>query len=252
MVHRCAGIITVSPPIAEELRALYRAREVTVVRNVPVYQTVPRSQRLREHLGLGPEVRLALYQGNIQPDRGLDRLVRAARFLAPDIVLVLMGKAIEPTRSQLEELIASEDVAGRVKLLPAVPYDELLDWTASADLGLTIFPPDYSLSIRYTLPNKLFEYLMAGLPVLSSQLDAIAEVLQAYEVGRVAPSLDPRDLAAAINALFADPVALERMRHNALRAARQEFHWEKEQQRLVDLYRRILHASRKVQSASGS
>jgi glycosyltransferase involved in cell wall biosynthesis len=249
MLHHCAGIITVSPPIAEKLRTLYHVPEVTVVRNVPVYQSVPRSQRLREHLGLGPEVHIALYQGNVQPDRGLDRLIRASRFLDPNIVLVLMGKAVEPTLSQLEELIISEGVAERVRLLPAVPYSDLLYWTASADLGLTIFPPDYSLSIRYTLPNKLFEYLMAGLPVLSSQLDAVVEVLQAYEVGRVASSLDPQDLAAAINGMFADPIALEHMRRNALQAAREEFHWEKEQQRLITLYRQILHSIQRLETS---
>jgi len=126
------------------------------------------------------------------------------------------------------------------ELLPARPYTELLEWTASADIGLTIFPPDYSQSIRFTLPNKLFEYVMAGLPVLSAQLDAIAEIIKNYDIGQVAPSLAPSDLGSAITAMLADRVALARMRNHALEVAREEFHWEKESQKLIELYDAIL------------
>jgi glycosyltransferase involved in cell wall biosynthesis len=240
MVPRCAAVITASPYYISELRALYHASDVTVIRNVPVYQVVSHSDRLHQHLCFGPEVRIALYQGNIQESRGLDRLVRAAKFLEPDTVIVMMGRAVEPTRSQLDALIASEHVADRVKLLPAVPYAELLDWTASADIGLTIYPLDYSLSVRLSLPNKLFEYMMAGLPVLSSQLDAVAEVVNTYDVGQIVPSLAPSEIGAAINALLADTAALARMRSNALKVARQEFHWENESQKLIQLYHAIL------------
>jgi glycosyltransferase involved in cell wall biosynthesis len=151
-----------------------------------------------------------------------------------------MGRAVETTRVQLEDLIVSNGVADRVKIIPPVPYEELLDWTASADIGLTIFQPGFTRSIRYCLPNKLFEYLMAGLPVLSSQLDAIAELLETYDVGQVLPSLEPSDVGASINAMLADPAALARMHSNALKAARQEFHWENEKQRLFELYDAIL------------
>jgi glycosyltransferase involved in cell wall biosynthesis len=240
MVPHCATVITASPYYASELRTLYRASDVTVVRNMPAYRSVPRSDRLRHYLGLGPETRIALYQGNIQANRGLDRLVCAAKFLNPNIVIVMMGWAIEPTCSQLEELIVKEQVTDRVKLLPAVPYPELLDWTASADIGLAIFPPEYSLSIRYTLPNKFFEYMMAGKPVLSSQLDAIAEVIEICGVGKIVPSLTPSDLAAAINAMLEDTCALARMRSNALEIAQREFCWEEESQKLIHLYKKLL------------
>ena len=242
MVPRCATVITASPYYVPELRSLYLASDVTVVRNVPAYKTMPESDRLRQYLGFGPEVRIALYQGNIQPNRGLDRLVRAAKFLESKTVIVMMGSAVEPTRSQLEALIAREGVTDRVKVLPAMPYAELLDWTASADIGLTIFPPDYSLSIRFTLPNKLFEYLMAGRPVLSSQLDAIAEVIKTYDVGQIVPSLAPSDIGAAINAMLADSAALARMRRNALETAQHEFCWEEESQKLIGLYRSLVPA----------
>ena len=241
MLPRCTGVITASPLYAREIHNEFHYHpEITLVRNVPLYREIPKSDRLRQHLGLGPGVRIALYQGNIQANRSLDQLVHAAAFLNPDIVIVMMGRAVESTRIQLEELIASKGVADRVKIIPAVPYAELLDWTASADIGLTIFQPGYTRSIRYCLPNKLFEYLMAGLPVLSSQLDAIAELLETYDVGQVLPSLEPSDVGSSINAMLADSAALTRMHNNALHAARQEFNWEIEKHRLLELYETIL------------
>jgi glycosyltransferase involved in cell wall biosynthesis len=240
MVRRCAGIITVSSPIAQEICDLYHVPHVSVIRNLPVYQAPPKSDRLQQYLGLNSNVRIALYQGNMDPARGLDKLVRAAKFLEPDIVIVMMGKGVGITPSQLHSLIISEEVSDRIKILPPVPYAELLDWTASADIGLTVLPPDYSLSIGMCLPNKLFEYLMAGLPVLSSQLPAVAEVINTYDVGCILSSLEPKDIGAAINAMLANHNALARMHYNALNAAKHDLCWEKESRHLVRLYMKIL------------
>jgi glycosyltransferase involved in cell wall biosynthesis len=240
IVPRCAGIITVSPPIVEEIRSRYHVPQVLLIRNIPEYRAVPKSDRLRRYLGLKPEVRIALYQGYLQPNRGLDRLVRAAAFLAQDIVIIMMGKNTGTTQAQLEALIASEGVADRVKIIPPVPYAELLDWTASADIGLNVASPDYSLNVRYFLPNKLFEYLMAGLPVLTSPLEAMVDVIKTYDVGQVLPSLAPAAIGEAINRMLEDRVALVRMQHNAHEAAGTEFYWEKESLQLIHLYQGIL------------
>jgi glycosyltransferase involved in cell wall biosynthesis len=240
IVPRCAGVITVSPPIVEELRNRYHLADVTLIRNLPEYRTVTKSDRLRQYLGLKPEVRIALYQGYLQPNRGLDRLVRAAAFLEPDTMIVMMGKNRKTTQAQLEALIASEGVADRVKIIPPVAYAELLDWTASADIGLNVASPDYSLNVRYFLPNKLFEYLMAGVPVLTSPLEAMVEVVTTHDVGQVLPSLEPEEIGQAINTMLADPAALARMHTNALKATKEEFYWENECSKLIRLYQGIL------------
>jgi len=236
MLSNGVVIITPSPGAIQPLRELYQVPGVRVLRNVPVYRAVAKTDRLQKHLGLPSGTRIALYQGIFQRNRRLDILVRAARFLEQGNVIVLMGQDLEGTQDTLEKLIMREGVADKVKLLSAVLYEELLDWTASADLGLTLFAPDYSLSIRYCLPNKFFEYLMAGLPVLSSVLDDIGAAIRAYDVGQVVSSLKPEDVGTAINALLADRPALARMSKNALRAAREEFNWQKESAHLLQLY----------------
>ncbi len=240
ILPRCQGIIAASPLYAQEFSNRYHLKEVLTIRNVPVYRAVEKSDRLRQYLGLSSGTHIALYQGMISRNRGLDRLVRAASFLEPEIVIIMMGKGIGTTQTELEALIARESVADRVKIIPPVSYKELLDWTASADIGLTIFPLDYSLSIRMTQPNKLFEYLMAGLPVLSSQLDAIAEIIRTYDVGQIVTSLEPAVIAAAINAMLADRQALARMSCNALNAAKHDLNWEKESLQLVHFYENIV------------
>ena len=241
IVPRCSGVITVSPPIAQEIRHRYAATHVTLVRNMHGYTPVPRGNRLRESLGLKPEVRIALYQGNLQPDRGLDKVVQAVSLLDSNIVIVLMGKAYGDTRAQLEALIEQEHVADRVKIVPPVPYADLLNWTTSADIGLILYTPEQSLNVQWCLPNKLFEYIMAGLPILATQLDAVAELLAQYHIGRVVPSLAPDSIGEAINCMLADTEELSAMRHNALEAAQNELCWETEQQQLIGLYEKILH-----------
>ena len=240
IIARFAGIITVSAPIGHEICVNYGYPKVTLVRNIPPYREVQQGDYLRQCLNLGPEVRIALYQGGLMFNRGLDRLVRAAKFLAPNVVIVMMGPHVGSTRAELESLIASEGVAERVKILPPVPYDVLLEWTASADIGLIVYAPDFSLNVKMCLPNKLFEYLMAGLPVLASPLDAVAEIIDAYDVGRVVSSLGPEDIGAAINTMVMDQSACSRMRSNALQAAKRDLCWEKESRRLLNLYHDIL------------
>src|SRR5262249_48566018 len=98
--------------------------------------------------------------------------------------------------------------------------------------------------VRFALPNKLFEYIMARVPILSSQLEDVEKVLGAYGVGRVAASLAPEDLAASIREMLADQGELASMRRNAANAAKGDLNWEKEQQALIGLYQEILGTPR--------
>jgi len=237
MIARCTAVIVVSPPIGDELRRQFGGPACVVLRNIPSYQEPVTSARLRDALALDAGTRIALYQGGIQENRSLDILVRAARHLPADCVIVMMGDG--PSRAQLARLIESERVGDCVKMIGAVPYDELLAWTASADIGLTLFSPDFSPSIRMCLPNKLFEYLMAGLPVLTSRLEAVEAIVEAYDVGRVVDALDAETVAASITNMLADAADLQKWHRNALAAAKSDLNWEHEQERLVRLYNEI-------------
>lgn len=237
---RCAGVIATTPFYAQEMQKHFHLKEVSLLRNIPPYTVVQKNDRLREYLGLSPQTRIALYHGHLQRNRGLHKLVRAAAFLEEDTVIVLMGDGYSNIKQELEELVLTEGVADRVLFVPPTPrYEDLLDWIVSADIGLILYTPDYSLAVKLILPNKLFEYIMAGVPVLASQLDAVAEIISTHDVGQIVSSLAPADIGAAINALLADPAALARMRHKALDAAQQQYYWEKESEQLISLYHKI-------------
>ncbi|HEX9036786.1 MAG TPA: glycosyltransferase family 4 protein [Ktedonobacterales bacterium] len=238
MTPRCAGIITVSQPIADEIQRQFSGPPPVVVRNIPPYRPPDvASDVIKRALGLPNETRVALYQGAFQANRGLDILVSAARYLDAGHVIVLMGSG--PMGAELERLAQLERAGARLRILPPVPYDVLLQWTASADLGLIAYRPSFSLNVRYCLPNKLFEYLMAGVPVVATPLDAVADVLRAYDVGLVAPSTDPESVGRAISAALRDTLEWSRMRRNALAASKADLRWERERERLVSLYAAI-------------
>jgi O-antigen/teichoic acid export membrane protein/glycosyltransferase involved in cell wall biosynthesis len=240
MMPRCTAVVTVSRPLASELERRYGGPTAVVVRNVPEYQPVLASDRIVRSLGLGPGTapRIVLYQGGFQANRGLHAAVLAAKFLEPGTVVVLMGRG--ETQAQLEALIDRDGVSDRVKILPPVPYDELLEWTASADIGLLVNTPEFSPNVRMGLPNKLFEYLMAGVPVFASQLEAVAQLVRAYDVGCVATSLEPIDIGRALNTMLRDKERLAQMRRNALTAAGHELRWDVESIGLRTLYQSLL------------
>jgi len=237
IVPHCAGVIVTSPSYAGELRRRYGGRTPVVIRNIPEYQAPVTSDRLRRRLGLDSAMRIALYQGDLQADRGLDVLVYAARFLTPGVVVVMMGGGED--RAVFERLIVQERVSDRVKIIPPVPYDELLLWTASADIGLIIFRTE-AVSYQLALPNKLFEYVMAGLPVLASPLEAVVDLVEGYQVGRAVTSTSPQAVGLAINTMLSDHDARADMRRNALAAAKRDLRWEVESNRLLQLYFDVL------------
>ena len=110
MVRYCSATITVSPPIIQEIQEHFHAHNLVLVRNVHRYQTTLPSNRLRQLLNLDSATRIALYQGNIQAGRGLHVLVQVAKFLEPNIVIVIMGRGIGETSTQLEALALNEGV----------------------------------------------------------------------------------------------------------------------------------------------
>lgn len=235
----CDSYLTGSPSYVPVLLRLYGPDRVLLLRHIPPRRECVRNTRFHQKLGLAAHMRIALYHGNLQADRGLDLLVRVAPYLAPDIVVVLMGDGYDATALELSALIQREHLEDRIKLLPAVPYAELLDWTSSADLGLLLLPPTYSLSIRYCLPNKFFEYLMAGLPILSSCLDVISDMIHRYHVGYVLDDLTPASVGQTINTLLANHDLWHAMHANALAAIAQGLTWEEESKKLINLYQAI-------------
>ncbi|HST55731.1 MAG TPA: glycosyltransferase family 4 protein [Solirubrobacteraceae bacterium] len=234
-VPRCAGVITVSDGIAERLRVRYRLSSTpAVVRNVTALRTNGRG-RLRERLGIDRHTPLILHQGAPAPDRGCEALVAAMQEL-PQARLAFLGDPEPGYGVKLRGLIKDLGVQERVSLLGSVPLEDLLAHTSEADVGVTLLQ-DTCENHRLALPNKLFEYVAAGVPVVASALPETQRLVQQHGLGWC---VTPGDQAGLVRALGD---ALSACRDPGLRArlteAAQELSWSREQQRLLGLYAKL-------------
>jgi glycosyltransferase involved in cell wall biosynthesis len=231
---RTDAVLTVNDSIADRMAETYGIARPIVTHNVPARQTVERSDALRERLGIPASQRIVLYQGLVRAGRGLERLVDAMRAV-PDAALVVIGDG--PTKADLQRL-AADALPGRAHFLPHTPPDDLLRLTASADLGVHV-PEPITESIRLALPNKLFEYLMVGLPVVVADIPEMRRVVNGFDVGLVVDPYDRDSLAAAIRRALADDAARARWAANAP-AVFETFRPERDTERFHDVYRRLL------------
>mgnify|MGYP001173471916 CR=1 FL=1 len=237
-------VIVVSPSI----RAAYEDRygnhglpTLSLVRNVPGVLTKEASDRskasggrLRKALGLAPDAFIALYQGAFTINRGIEELLELADQLsATRIHLVFMGYGLLE-----EDVRAAADASSNVHFQPAVSYDQLLSYTCDADVGLVSVRP-ICLSYLYCLPNKLFECIQAGVPVLVNELPDCVELIEAYGIGRVVRGESPLDWLHALAQLAEESPSLKVQSQEGFMQAQSELNWEAEQQELIAIYERL-------------
>ena len=243
LARRAVALVTVNRALEDTLRKKLGLTRSIVVHNAPPRWTPPEPvpDLLRERLGLAPEARIALYHGRLAEVRGPRQLVAAV--LRPgmdDIHLVFLGYG--PLRDELAENAAEPGSGGRIHLLDAVPPDELAAWVASADVGVMPNQP-VTANERLSTPNKLFESMAVGLPVVSSDFPERRRIILEDPDGPLGAVCDPSSptaIAAAIRSIVDLPVA-ERsaLRSRILRAAHERWNWETESARLVALYEEL-------------
>lgn len=229
--------ITVNEFIAEEMARRYRRPAPLVVYNCPDpppgFDPAAPHNALRERLGLGSR-KVALYQGWMSEGRGLENLVRAAPLLAGDAAVVFMGSG--EYRATLERL-AEGCAGGRVHFLPPVSHADLLDYCASADVGLIPYQA-VDLNNYFTSPNKLFDYIQAGVPIVASDFPFLRKVIVGDELGVVARLDSPAAYAGAINTLLARADGGAAIRANLRRVA-PLYTWATQARKLVAAYRAL-------------
>ncbi|MCG6658042.1 glycosyltransferase family 4 protein [Halomonas campisalis] len=237
IMPRAAGTITTTDARAKFFARAYGIPRPLVLQNRPRRVQPPRGNRIRDELGLSEPWPIVLYQGGLQPGRGLLRLVEAAADV-PNAYFVFIGGGRQ--RRELGERAESLGLSHRVRFIPTVVLRELPSYTASADIGVQ--PIENTCLNHFTTDsNKLFEYVMAGLPVVASRLPEISRVVAPHDLGLLVPPGDTPALAAAIRRLVDEPSLRDEYRSRAALAA-QSLNWEAQEQALVDLYARVLPA----------
>jgi glycosyltransferase involved in cell wall biosynthesis len=236
--RRADRVITVNRPYAEVMAARWHVPLPAIVLNCAYRRRPagPAPRRFHERLGLAPSTRVVLYQGGWSPHRGIEQLLEAI-VLVDDAVLVLLGYGV--LARDLEVAVKRPDLEVRVHLLPAVPPEELLDWVAAADVVAMPIQPS-TLNHHLTTPNKLFEAMAAGVPVVASDLPGMSGIVRDTGCGLVCDPTDPGAIAEAIRAIIDAPEP-ERAGYSerALAAADSTYNWEAQAEVLLDEYFRL-------------
>jgi glycosyltransferase involved in cell wall biosynthesis len=239
-LERADVVITVCDSIANELSSeLSRGhRKVEVIRNIPslVRNEAAHYPPLREALGIGRDQFLLLWQGGTGPSRMIEPIIEALKY-APAVTLVIRGPSLDLFGAGYTTLAQQHGVESRLKLLPPVPSPDVVVAAESADAGVWTLPK-LSKNFYYALPNKIFEYLASGLPILVANFPEAQRIVDRYEVGLSFDPYDPRSIAAQVNRLAGEPGLAARMRANIPRALL-ELDAHNEWNRLVAIYDRL-------------
>lgn len=216
---------------AEYLAEYFQRPLPTVVMNLPHATPLTRTTRLRDIFNIDSAVSIILYQGAISHGRGIAPMIRALPYLDHAVFCILGdGEQKHDFMRLAEEL----HVSNRVIFCGKVPYQELHQWTASADIGLAVIEP-ISFSYSLALPNKLFEYAMAGLPVVASNLPAMRDILDETSFGVCVENFhDAPALAETLRSMLL-PSAYMRYHVQALHA-RERYTWQAQEHVLREIF----------------
>lgn len=222
-------MITVNDSIAGLYRDEY-AIDVHVIRNLPIRNHQKLVELNRADFNLPNDKTLFLFQGaGINVDRGAEEAVQALEFIPTAALLFIGGGDVY---ENIKSLVQNKNLADRVFFIPKQPFEKLISFTKLADFGLTL-DKDSNINYRYSLPNKLFDYIQAGLPVLASSLPEVERIVVDYNIGEITPSHEPHILAEAMSKMINSP-KLAAWKEN-LNLAAAELCWELEGEKLKAL-----------------
>lgn len=208
----------------------------TIVRNVPPLRLL---EVLPERRGEADQRVVAVHTGVIRRARGWPQMIDALALTTPRLSLHVVGEFTDGTGSAFDERVGELGLADRVLVEPWLPFHEAFARLLGADIGLILFQPNIQNHV-FASPHKLFDYMLAGLPVIAPAFAIeVADILTRYECGILVDSADPSDIAAALDRLARSSELRREMGLRGRRAVLEELNWEQESAKLLELYRRI-------------
>jgi glycosyltransferase involved in cell wall biosynthesis len=224
------NVITVNDSIAALFEEQYGVRPV-VVRNIAKHKPYD-SVKTRNELGLPTHKKILILQGaGINIQRGAEEMVEAMQYIEDALLLIVGGGDVIAT---LKEHVNELKLQEKIIFMPKQPYENLFNLTYNADIGLTL-DKDTNINYRFSLPNKLFDYIQAGIPVIASPLVEVKKIIEQYEIGDFIPNHDPKEIANKINEVLANQELIAKWKKNVNFAASQ-LNWESEEYNLKKIF----------------
>ncbi len=233
-VPRAGAVLVANPPVGPILERRYGVTGVVSVPNYPELTTGP-ARDLRDlpgAEGIHPTAAVVLYVGGITIERGIEQLVDAMVRISDAHLVFLGGGGLEP---QIRARVQASGIGERTHFLGMVPSAEVVPLAASATVGIISTPPT-SLNNRYALPNKLFQYMAAGIPVVASDFPQIREVVEGSSCGTTYDPGDVDALVREIRAYLDDPDRARADGGRGRKAVEDRYHWQIAASRLLELY----------------
>jgi glycosyltransferase involved in cell wall biosynthesis len=228
------NVMAVSDLIAEQYLKEYGIRPA-VVRNCSRSSKEITGYR-RMELGVPDDHLLLVFQGGgINIDKGGEELIEALKITEKVSLLVVGSGDIVRVLKQKTELLNLTD---RVNFIPKVTWEELMRYTKAADTGMSL-EKDTNLNYRFSLPNKLFDYISAGIPVITGSLPEIKKIIDFNNCGIIIPSITPEEISKAIVILRDDKSLLNKLKQNSVYAS-ESLNWDNESRKVTDFYHQIL------------
>jgi glycosyltransferase involved in cell wall biosynthesis len=203
-----------------------------VLMNLPkISKFGPEEKTIKDYF---PEKKIVVYTGNLAPGRNLENIARSVALLPENIEIILIGSGDSKYKSHLQEMAKAPRGSKELHIFDPLVWSKLVNFIRTADCGVAFYTKT-SLNNLYCSPNKLFEYLMAGLPIVASDNPLIKEILLKNSLGLCLADIVPRAIAGAILEILASP-DLEDMKTRARVLAESHYNWEVQEQKLIDLY----------------
>lgn len=234
IVPHLPWMVTVNESLANIFTKKYGI-ETIAIRNTPFLKPLPQpADLIQEGIPKGKNI-LILQGSGINIHRGAEEVVEAMCYLENVILLIVgSGDVIE----KLKTISQKPGIGGKVIFMPRQPAEKLATLTAAADIGLSI-DKDICPNYHFSLPNKVFDYIHAGIPVLASNLPEVRKIVEQWQVGRILSGHEPEEIASTIREMLHDRESLAQYRNNCLKA-REELCWEKERKTLQKRYEAFL------------
>ncbi len=233
---KLTDVFTVNDSIAKIYQQEYKIA-IKVVRNIPLLSNqFQYKETSKEQLAIPLNKKILVLQGaGINIDRGAEEMVEAMQFVNDAVLLIIGGGDVIDV---LKEMTIQLSLKDKILFVGKVPFEKLLQYTHHADIGLTL-DKDTNINYKYSLPNKLFDYIHAGVPVIASDLIEIKNIIQTYQVGTCINNHDPIHIAEKINTILSDTNTLLDWKKNTKIAA-EKLNWEIEERQLIEVYSKFI------------